>query len=172
MIPSWSSEISISRSEQSIPFDSTPRITPGFRSTPVPGTWVPGAAKTPTSPVRAFGAPQTTCTSSEGLSGPFGQASTRQSRRRSAFGCWTASITRQMVNAPSRSAGSSTPSTSSPRSVRASVISSREASVSRCSLSQLSVNFMGVFRGAIFGSRRGLAEKPGGAKGADRTAGQ
>ena len=36
-----------------MPLDSTPRITPGLRSTPVPGTWVPGGAKTPTRPVRA-----------------------------------------------------------------------------------------------------------------------
>jgi hypothetical protein len=60
MMPSWSSETINSRSEHSIPFDSTPRITPGFKSTPVPGMCIPGAAKTPTSPVRAFGAPQTT----------------------------------------------------------------------------------------------------------------
>ena len=141
-MPSWSSEIISSRSEHSMPFDSTPRMTPGFRSTPVPGMCVPGAAKTPIIPVRAFGAPQTTCTSWAGPDGPSGHVSTRQRRSLSAFGCGRASITRAMVNAPSCRAGSSTPSTSSPRSVSASAISSAVASVLRCSFSHDSVNFM------------------------------
>ena len=86
MMPSWSSEIISSRSEHSIPFDSTPRITPGFRSIPVPGICSPGAANTPTSPVRAFGAPHTTWTSAEGFSGPSGQVSTRHTSSLSASG--------------------------------------------------------------------------------------
>ena len=44
----------------------------------------PGLASTPTSPARAFGAPQTTWT---GLPSPEGPMSTMQTRSRSAFGC-------------------------------------------------------------------------------------
>ena len=144
MMPSWSSDSSNSRSEHSIPFDSTPRITPGFRSTPVPGTCVPTGANTPTRPVRALGAPHTTCTSTLGFSGPSGQVSTRHSRKRSALGCGFASITRQMRNAPRVSAGFTTSSTSWPRSVSAKRISSSEAAVSRWSFNQDRVNFMAL----------------------------
>ncbi len=167
MIPSWSSEIISSRSEQSMPFESMPRITPGFRSTPVPGMCVPGGAKTPTSPVRAFGAPQTTWTMSLGASGPPGQVSTRQSRSRSAFGCGTASTTRAIVNAPSVSPGSSTPSTSSPRSVSAAATWSTVASVSRCFFSHDSVNFIVPAR--HFRSRRVLSPNRAAQEGAAET---
>ncbi len=86
MMPACSSDRPSSRSEHSMPFDSSPRILPGLRSSPVPGMCVPGGANTPFRPVRAFGAPQTTCTT------PL-PVSTRQSFSRSAFGCFIASTT-------------------------------------------------------------------------------
>ena len=60
IIPSCSSEIPISRSEQSIPLDSSPLITPFLRMSPELGIIAPGGAKTPLIPARALGAPQTT----------------------------------------------------------------------------------------------------------------
>ena len=86
MIPSCSSLSPISRSEQSIPQLSTPRIFAFFRTTPVLGMVVPGGAKTPFMPVRAFGAPHTTSTRSVPVS-------TTQSLSLSAFGCCFASTT-------------------------------------------------------------------------------
>ena len=80
IIPSCSSEIPISRSEHNIPLDASPLITPFFNSSPVEGILAPAGAKTPLIPVRAFGAPQTTCTFSEPVS-------TIQTRNLSALGC-------------------------------------------------------------------------------------
>ena len=57
----------------------------------LPGMKVPGGENTETMPVRAFGAPQTTCT------GEPCPVSTMQTRSRSAFGCCFASITRAMM---------------------------------------------------------------------------
>src|SRR5580693_8553592 len=87
-------------------------------------------------PVRAFGAPHTTCTGS-----PV-PVSTMQTRSRSAFGCCLASTTRAMVNGASCWPMSSTRSTSSPIMVNLSVISPSAQSVSRCSLSESRVNFI------------------------------
>ena len=67
-------------------------------------------------PVRAFGAPHTTCTGSPA------PVSTMQTRSRSAFGCCFAEITRAMVNGASGFALSSTLSTSSPIMVSLSAI--------------------------------------------------
>src|SRR6185437_5311149 len=68
--------------------------------------------------------------------------STMQTRRRSAFGCCTAEITDTTLNASYCFALSSTPSTSRPIIVSLSVISDSDASVSRCSFSQVRVNFI------------------------------
>ncbi len=137
IIPSCSSEIFISRSESSIPFDVTPRISVGFRVMPVPGIYEPPGANTPIMPVRAFGAPQTSSTVS-----PF-PGSTVHTRSLSAFGCCVASRTFAVTKVSKPLARSSTPSSSRPTIVSASVISLRDAVVSRCSLSQLNVNFIG-----------------------------
>src|SRR3954469_2708863 len=91
-------------------------------------------------PVRAFGAPQTTCTGSPE------PVSTRQTRSRSAFGCCFASMTLAMVNAPSAFALSSMFSTSSPIIVSLSASLSSGSDVSRCSLSQDRVNFIVTLR--------------------------
>src|SRR5690606_24790946 len=89
-------------------------------------------------PARAFGAPQTTWI---GVPVPV---STDRTRRRSASGCCSAVRILAMTNGFS-AALSSTLSTSRPIMVRRSTISSSEASVSRCSLSQERVNFILVF---------------------------
>ena len=60
IIPSCSSDIPISRSETSIPHDSTPLILDFFNLTPVPGIKLFSGAKIPFIPSRALGAPQTT----------------------------------------------------------------------------------------------------------------
>ncbi|KAF0211670.1 MAG: hypothetical protein FD172_1731 [Methylocystaceae bacterium] len=119
-----------------MPSDSTPRMTPLPSVIFFPGMKVPGAEKTLFMPVRALGAPQTTCTGA-----PF-PVSTMQTRKRSAFGCGFASITRAMVKSLSCAAGSCTYSTSRPMRVSVSTISLSEADVSRCSLSQESVSFI------------------------------
>src|SRR5665213_2506279 len=86
-------------------------------------------------PAQALGAPQT-------ISFTPSMVSTRQTRRRSALGCWAASTTRATVNAASLAAGSATRSTSSPAMVMASTTSATPAAVSRCSFSQARVNFI------------------------------
>src|SRR5215813_920262 len=88
-------------------------------------------------PARAFGAPQTTCTGA-----PPSPVSTMQTRRRSALGCCSAEMTRAMENGASAFALSSMLSTSSPIMVSLSASFSRGSSVSRCSFSQESVNFI------------------------------
>src|ERR1700751_474583 len=65
-----------------------------------------------------------------------------QTRRRSAFGCCSAEMTRAMENGASALALSSMLSTSSPIMVSLSASFSRGSSVSRCSFSQESVNFI------------------------------
>src|SRR5262245_43865540 len=136
MMPSWSSEICNSASDTSIPRLSTPRIVPTPSVMFLPGMNVPGGENTPFMPVRALGAPHTTW-----IGSPL-PASTRQTRRRSAFGCCFASTTRAMTNGASVFALSSMPSTSSPTMVSLSASAASGASVSRCSLSQASVNFI------------------------------
>ncbi len=69
-----------------MPLESTSRIFVAFRVMPMPGTVMPEAANTPFMPVRAFGAPQTTCTMPS-------LVSTSHTRSRSAFGCCRASFT-------------------------------------------------------------------------------
>ncbi len=90
-MPSWSSEISSSASDTSMPRLSTPRMVPTPSVIFLPGMNVPGGAKTPFMPVRALGAPHTTCTGS-----PL-PVSTMQTRSRSAFGCCFASTTRAIT---------------------------------------------------------------------------
>ena len=68
--------------------------------------------------------------------------STMQTRSRSAFGCCSAEITRAIENGASCFALSSMFSTSSPIMVSLSASFSSGSSVSRCSFSQESVNFM------------------------------
>src|ERR1700722_15680895 len=133
--PSWSSLSSSSAAEHSMPFDSTPRMTPLASVSFLPGIYVPTAENTPFMPVRAFGAPQTTCT------GPW-PASTMQTFSRSAGGCCLASSTEATTKPSYLRAGSSTDSTSSPTRVSVSTISASEAEVSRWSLSQERVNFI------------------------------
>ena len=115
---------------------STPRIAATFSVIPDPGTVVPGAPNTPTSPARALGAPHTTCTGSPA------PVSTESRRNLSACGCGSAVTTRAIVKAFSAAPGSSTPSTSSPIAVSLATIVSSGASVSRCSFSQPKVNLM------------------------------
>ncbi len=86
MIPSCSSLSPISRIEQSMPLEATPRMVPALSSAPVPGRRLPTGAKTPFMPVRALGAPQTPWTSPVTVSSV-------QSRSRSALGCGRASLT-------------------------------------------------------------------------------
>jgi hypothetical protein len=82
-----------------------------------------------------LGAPQT-------ISFTPSLVSTWQTRRRSAFGCCTASTMRAAVKAPSLAPGSSTSSTSRPVMVIVSAISPIEAEVSRWAFSQERVNFI------------------------------
>ena len=116
---------------------STPRMVPTPSVMFLPGMKVPGGENTLTRPARAFGAPQTTCTGA-----PPSPVSTMQTRRRSAFGCCSAEITRAMENGDSAFALSSMCSTSSPIMVSLSASFSSGSSVSRCSFSQERVNFM------------------------------
>src|ERR1700739_711681 len=116
---------------------STPRMVPTPSVMFLPGMKVPGAENTLTRPARAFGAPHTTCTGAAPL-----PVSTMQTRKRSAFGCCSAEITRAMVNGASALALSSMCSTSSPIMVSLSASFSTGSSVSRCSFSQERVNFM------------------------------
>src|SRR3954447_22291042 len=116
---------------------STPRMVPTPSVMFLPGMKVPGGENTLTRPVRAFGAPHTTCTGAPPL-----PVSTMQTRKRSALGCCSAEITRAMVKGASAFALSSMFSTSSPIMVNLSASFSSGSSVSRCSFSQESVNFM------------------------------
>src|SRR6185436_16117965 len=115
---------------------STPRILPTPSVMFLPGMNAPGGTNTPFMPVRALGAPHTTCT------GAPSPVSTMHTRRRSALGCCSAEITEAMVNGASSLPRSVTLSTSSPIMVSLSTMSLSGCSVSRCSLSQASVNFM------------------------------
>ena len=144
MMPSWSSEICSSAAEHSMPRLSTPLIVPTPSVMFLPGMKVPGGENTLTRPARAFGAPQTTCTGAPRPCSFFAPVSTMQTRSRSAFGCCSAEITRAIENGESAFALSSICSTSSPIMVSLSASFSRGSSVSRCSLSQESVNFMTV----------------------------
>src|SRR5215475_5643997 len=148
MMPSWSSESCSSNSETSMPRLSTPRILPTPSVMSLPGMKAPGGTNTPFMPVRALGAPHTTCTGS-----PV-PVSTMHTRRRSALGCCSAEITRAMVNGASSVLRSATFSTSSPIMVSLSTIALSSASVSRCSLSQASVSFIIVMQQSCAQSAR------------------
>ena len=124
-----------SRSEHSIAWDSTPRIVAGANTVPVAGMVTPGSAMIALMPVRAFGAPHTTCFVPSFVS-------TTHWRSLSALGCFSASVTWATVKSASSLVLSVTSSTSRPTPIRPSQISSRVALVSRYSLSQESVNFM------------------------------
>ncbi len=123
---------------------STPRILPTSSVMFLPGMKVPGAENTLFMPARALGAPHTTWIGGSPL--PTWPMSTMQTRRRSALGCFSAETTEAMTKGASSAALSSTFSTSSPIMVSLSTISGRDASVSRCSLSQGRVNFIPSFR--------------------------
>src|ERR1700722_2160071 len=125
-----------------MPFDSTPRMTPLASVSFLPGIYVPTGEKTLFMPVRAFGAPQTTCTGSP-------PASTMQTFSRSALGCCFASMTEATTKPSYLRAGSSTDSTSRPTRVNVSTIPASEAEVSRWSLSQERVNFIAIQQGGI-----------------------
>src|SRR6266545_1536885 len=137
IMPSWSSEICSSAAEHSMPRLSTPLMVPTPSVMFLPGMKVPGGENTQTRPARAFGAPQTTCTGA-----PPSPVSTMHTRKRSAFGCCSAEITRAIENGASAFALSSMFSTSRPIMVSLSASFSNGSSVSRCSFSQESVNFM------------------------------
>src|SRR3569623_2071023 len=98
-------------------------------------------------PARALGAPQT-------ISLRPSTVSTWQTRSRSALGCCTASITLATVKAFSLAPVSMTSSTSRPAMVMASATASMPASVSRWSLSQERVNFIGSFQRFEWGEQR------------------
>ena len=134
-MPSWSSEISSSRSDTSMPAETTPRTGRASSVMPVPGMKLPSGANTPIMPDLALGAPHTTSTM------PL-PVSTLHTFRRSALGCGFASSTRAMVKGASFLPGSSMLSTSSPMAESLSASASTGTSVSRWSLSQDSVNFM------------------------------
>ena len=157
MIPVWSSPSISSRAEQSMPALSTPRILARFRTWPVPGMTTPGAANTPFMPRWTFGAPQTTSATSLPVS-------TRQRLRRSALGCGRTSVTRATLNGDRSAPRVSIPSTSRPSMVSRATICSRVASVSRCSFSQGSVNFIATGRHAWSG-RRAPRSRSGAASG-------
>src|SRR5262245_35358531 len=148
MMPSWSSESCSSNSETSMPRLSTPRILPTPSVMSLPGMKAPGGTNTPFMPVRALGAPHTTCTGSPA------PVSTMHTRRRSALGCCSAEITRAMVNGASSVLRSATFSTSSPIMVSLSTIALSGASVSRCSLSHARVNFIIVMQQSCAQSAR------------------
>ena len=116
MMPSCSSESSSSRSESSMPFEASPRIVPAFSSMPVPGMYVPGGANTPFMPVRAFGAPHTTCTGSPDRHRPCTRAAGRHSDAAAP------PRPRAMTKGGSFSAGFVSDSSSSPSCVSASAI--------------------------------------------------
>src|SRR5277367_4959093 len=120
-----------------MPFDSTPRMTPLASVSFLPGMYVPTGEKTLFMPVRALGAPQTTCTGSP-------PASTMQTFSRSALGCCLASMTEATTKPSYLRPGSSTLSTSRPTRVSVSTISASEAEVSRWSFSQERVNFIAI----------------------------
>src|SRR5215203_4700945 len=136
MMPSWSSDNSISASETSMPRLSTPRMVPTPSVIFLPGMYVPGGENTPFIPVRAFGAPHTTCTGSPS------PVSTRHTRSRSALGCCSARTTDATRYGANNAALSSMASTSSPMRVSVVAISSTDAVVSRWSFSQERGNFM------------------------------
>ena len=120
-----------------MPFDSTPRIAATFSTMPLAGTTAPAGPNTPSKPARALGAPQTTCSGSP-------PESTDRTCSLSACGCGAAVRTRAIRNADSFSAGLSMLSTSWPMRFSISATPWASASVSRCSLSQLSENFMPI----------------------------
>ena len=146
MMPSWSSDNSISASDTSMPWLSTPRMVPTPSVIFLPGMYVPGGENTPFMPVRAFGAPHTTCDriARAGIDDADAQPvrvrmllrldHPRDGEGASAF------------------ALSSMFSTSSPTMVSLSASVSSGSSVVRCSFSQESVNFMAWLRS--IGARR------------------
>ena len=135
IIPSCSSDSSISLSEHIIPWLSIPRILPTPIVVSIPGTYTPGFATTTKIPSLAFGAPQIICVS------PL-SVSTLQTRNLSASSCFSALIIFPIVKSFSFLMGSLTSSTSRPKSVKASTTSSNEAVVLRCSFNQENVNFI------------------------------
>ena len=92
MMPLCSSEISSSRSEHSMAWDSTPRMLAGAKTVPVAGMVTPGSAMMALMPARALGAPQTTCFTPS-------RVSTTQRRSLSALGCFSACVTWATVKA-------------------------------------------------------------------------
>src|SRR3954469_509347 len=119
--PPWSSESFSSRAEHSMPWLSTPRSLPSLISNALPSS--PAGSAAPTSavgtlmPTRALGAPQTMFSSA-----PC-PTSTWHTRRRSAFGCCTASLISPTTTLLKGGATGRRSSTSSPPMVSVSAIS-------------------------------------------------
>src|ERR1700727_727310 len=111
-------------------------------------------------PVRALGAPQTTCT------GPW-PASTMQTFSRSALGCAFASITEATTKPSYLRAGSSTDSTSRPTRGRGSTISLRGGEVERLEAivinpAQVRIEKVAQVRQAVFEHRQAIEADPPG----------
>ncbi len=123
MMPLCSSDNSSSRSDSSMPLDSTPRILALVRVRPEPGMVLPTGANTAFNPARALGAPHTTCNRSLPVS-------TSHTWSLSALGCFSHFKTCATRNGASVVAGSNTSSTSSPMRVSISAISATLARVS------------------------------------------
>ena len=117
--PALSSDSLSSRAEHSMPWLSTPLSFPSLIRKGLPSS--PGGKEAPTRahgtrmPSRAFGAPQTMDSGS-----PPWPASTLHTRRRSAFGCWTASRIRATTTPENGGQAGCRSSTSSPAMVRVS----------------------------------------------------
>src|SRR3954466_1236775 len=132
-----------------MPWLSTPRSLPSLIAKGLPSS--PGGSSAPTSavgtlmPTRALGAPHTM------LSSTPCPTSTWQTRRRSALGCWTASLISPTTTLLKGGATGRRSSTSSPPMVRASAICCVDSGGLQNSRSQDSGNCM------LLGVR-GLAE--------------
>src|SRR4051794_18368444 len=118
--PPWSSLSLSSRAEHSMPWLSTPRSLPSLIWNGLPSS--PGGSSAPTSavgtrmPGRALGAPQTM------LRRAPCPTSTWHTRRRSALGCWTASLISPTTTLVNGGATGRRSSTSSPPMVSVSAI--------------------------------------------------
>ena len=110
MIPAWSAPMATSSSARIIPSETWPRTSRRSSSRPF-GSRAPGSATPTVAPTPKFQAPQTI---ERGSPSP---TSTLVTCRRSAFGCFSASSTRPILNRPrlpfsSGTGGGSTASTS------------------------------------------------------------
>ena len=133
---------------------STPRSLPTLISKGLPSS--PGGSAAPTSasgtlmPARALGAPQTICS---GPSLECSPASTLHTRRRSAFGCCTASRMRPTTMRENGGATGRTSSTSRPAMVSVSASCSVDSGGLQNSRNQDSGNCMTLLFSAFWGGR-------------------